>query len=171
MTVISNFWGAARCGVRVLNSQRVLHIRSYKTFNEIKNSMSVCRAFRNKGPEVPLLELIVAQQWDTTVPTVGTHCCTSDLGSNSCKNDQKRNNDLGPRQCNNNLCDLVWRTPLECQCTPKRTPFQSCGPVLIYWYVSRFARATQPWRFYVPSGQQYQIIMNGELITTGRGLI
>jgi hypothetical protein len=28
--------------------------------------------------------------------------------------------------CNNDLHDVAWRTPLECQCTPKSTPFQSC---------------------------------------------
>jgi hypothetical protein len=28
---------------------------------------------------------------------------------------------------NNDLCELAWRTPLECQCTRKSAPFQSCN--------------------------------------------
>jgi hypothetical protein len=28
--------------------------------------------------------------------------------------------------CKNDLHDVAWRTPLECWCTPKSTPFQSC---------------------------------------------
>lgn len=34
-------------------------------------------------------------------------------------------NDLGS-QCNSAICDVVRITPLECQCTSKSTPFQSC---------------------------------------------
>jgi hypothetical protein len=61
------------------------------------------------------------------------------------------NNDLRSHQCNNVIryncclwydcgicyslghpadvrtCDVAWRVPLECQCTPKSTPFQSCS--------------------------------------------
>jgi hypothetical protein len=45
------------------------------------------------GPPVPLLGPTVAQQWDTKVPTAGTHCCASDLGS-QCKNYIRHNNGL-----------------------------------------------------------------------------
>jgi hypothetical protein len=36
-----------------------------------------------------------------------------------------QNSHLGS-QCNNDLLAVVWRTTLECFCTPLSTPFQSC---------------------------------------------
>jgi hypothetical protein len=35
-------------------------------------------------------------------------------------------NDRESHHCSNVLRNVVWRTPLECQCTPNRTRFQSC---------------------------------------------
>jgi hypothetical protein len=37
------------------------------------------------------------------------------------KNSPKHNNDIGSRQCNNDLRDVEWRTPLKCQCTSSCT--------------------------------------------------
>jgi hypothetical protein len=45
----------------------------------------------------------------------------------------------GLHQCNNDLCDVAWRTPLKCWCTPKSTPFQSCF-VLVQNLVSHARR-------------------------------
>jgi hypothetical protein len=50
-----------------------------------------------------------------------THFCASYLVT-WCNYDLRHNNDLGS-QCNNDLRDVAWRTPLECRYIPKRTYF------------------------------------------------
>jgi hypothetical protein len=57
--------------------------------------MFVCSVFRKNG---------------TGGPIVGIHL---------------RNNGLGSHQWNNDLNDVAWRIPFDCQCTPKSRPFQN----------------------------------------------
>jgi hypothetical protein len=88
---------------------------------------------------------IVATVWTKVI--VGAHWCNRDLGS------RNYNNDLGSHSCNSdfgyhcricyslrrpadNARDVTCRTPLEFQCTPKSTPFQSCytSCLFILWF-------------------------------------
>jgi hypothetical protein len=50
-----------------------------------------------------------------------THFCTSHLFT-LCNNDLRHKNDLGS-EYNNDLRDVAWRTPLECQYAPNSAPF------------------------------------------------
>jgi hypothetical protein len=91
----------------------------------------VCRVFfRNNGSnqllrnigiqKFPLLWPTVALQWAGIALVQEWNKTQQWHGSHSCKND------LLSHQCNNDLRDVAWRTPLECQCIPKSTHFKSC---------------------------------------------
>jgi hypothetical protein len=60
--------------------------------------------------------------------------------------------ELRPRMALMQQCDVTWRTSLECQCTPKRTPFRSlCQTVFKLerfgglFYFSLHASCRSPW--------------------------
>jgi hypothetical protein len=52
-------------------------------------------------------------------------CCVTMIWDRISARTAKDNSYLGSHYWNNDLRDVAWRTPLECQCTPKRTPFRS----------------------------------------------
>jgi hypothetical protein len=54
------------------------------------------------------------------------------LGWHQCKNELIHNNDLWLHQENNDICDMVWWTPLEYKCPPNSTPFKCCQNYVHY---------------------------------------
>jgi hypothetical protein len=139
-----SFW--YRCRVRCCSLSSVSDEHLVVPFMSVY--LAVCRFVRNNGSEGSIVVPIVAQKWDPRVPIVarqwdfGSHQCKNELRSllvgivsrkimgSQCKKDIRRNNHTGSHECNNDLHDVAWRTPLECQCTSKSTPFQSCFPKL-----------------------------------------
>jgi hypothetical protein len=76
--------------------------------------MYVCRVF----PTCMASRVIAQQGEDTSL----LNTFLRKVPCHKCNNDLRQNNDLGS-QCNNDLRDVAWRTPLECQYTPKSPPF------------------------------------------------
>jgi hypothetical protein len=71
------------------------------SYGSVHVCLSVCRVFR--GSTQPAWPGVI-------VPTgvLNLH----DLGWQKCKYDRRVTNDLGSHQCNNDLRDVAWRTPL-----------------------------------------------------------
>jgi hypothetical protein len=82
---------------------------------------------RNNGTPKSLLEYIVAQQWPRIVCNNDLLTLLYDNGNRGyCWDTLLLNNDLKSRYCKNDLCNVEWRSPFECQRTRKSTPFQYC---------------------------------------------
>jgi hypothetical protein len=76
--------------------------------------LSVCRVF----PTL-MASRVIEQQWEDTSLL---NTLLRKLPCDKWNNDVRHNNDIGS-QCNNDLRDVAWRTYLECQYSPKITPF------------------------------------------------